>query len=570
MRVIGTAGHVDHGKSTLIAALTGTHPDRLKEEREREMTIDLGFGWLTLPNGEEIGIVDVPGHRDFIENMLAGVGGLDAALLVVAADEGVMPQTREHLAILDLLQVPAGLVVVTKVDLVRENEWLDLIEADIRAALAGTALEQAPAVRVSARTGFGLDELLTALGGVLRNVAPRVDLGRPRLPVDRVFSMSGFGTVVTGTLSDGHLSVGDEVVILPSGMTGRVRGLQTHKKKEARALPGSRTAVNISGLSVDNVRRGEVVAAPGHYLPTRRVDARFRLLKDASPLRHASQVKFFTGAGETIGSLRLLEEDLLQPGGEAWVQIELRDPVVVARGDHYILRRPSPAETLGGGQVVDPQPKSRHRRRDGALLARLESLLGGSPADVLLQASLALGPAPLREITARSRLQPEAAAVALAELLASGSLLLLEDGPPWPDADVLALSAAQWGALAAQTRQTIEAYHRQYPLRRGMPREELKSRVKLPPRVFNAVVHRLAGAASQSEGAGDQGLPALVNTGTWIALTSHRIELSASQRAKADGLLAAFAAAPYTTPSVKECQAQVGEDVYAALVELGE
>jgi selenocysteine-specific elongation factor len=511
MRVIGTAGHVDHGKSTLIAALTGTHPDRLKEEQEREMTIDLGFGWLTLPGGEEIGIVDVPGHRDFIENMLAGVGGLDAALLVVAADEGVMPQTREHLAILDLLQIPAGLVVLTKVDLVREDGWLDLIEGDIRAALSGTALERAPAVRVSARTGFGLDELLSTLAEVLQDVASRADLGRPRLPVDRVFSMPGFGTVATGTLSDGHLSVGDEVVILPSGLTGRVRGLQTHKKKEARALPGSRTAVNLSGLSVDNVRRGDVVAAPGHYLPTRRVDAHFRLLKDASAVRHASQVKFFTGASETIGSLRLLEGDLLQPGGEAWVQIELRDPVVVVRGDHYILRRPSPAETLGGGLVVDPQPKARHRRRDAALLARLESLLAGSPADVFLQASLALGPAPLKEITVRSRLQPEAAASALADLLASGSLTLLEDGPRSPDADVLALPAPQWDALAAQTMQALAAYHRQYPLRRGMPREELKSRLKLPPRVFNARPEGRVPPPGRSPADGDS--PRLVTPG---------------------------------------------------------
>lgn len=570
MKVIGTAGHVDHGKSTLIAALTGTHPDRLKEEQEREMTIDLGFGWLTLPNGEEIGIVDVPGHRDFIENMLAGVGGLDAALLIVAADEGVMPQTREHLAILDLLQIPAGLVVLTKVDLVGEDDWLDLIEGDILAALAGTSLERAPAVRVSARTGFGLDKLISTLGEVLQNVASRADLGRPRLPVDRVFSMPGFGTVVTGTLSDGHISVGDEVVILPSGLTGRVRGLQTHKKKEARALPGSRTAVNLSGLSVDDVRRGEVVAAPGHYLPTRRVDARFRLLKDASPLRHASQVKFFTGASETIGSLRLLEGDLLQPGSEAWVQIELRDPVVVARGDHYILRRPSPAETLGGGKIVDPQPKSRHRRRDGAILARMESLLQGSPADVLLQASLALGPAPLKDITARSRLQGEAAEAALAELLASGSLHVLEDGPRSPDADVLALSATQWEALVTQITQTLETYHRQHPIRRGMPREELKSRLKFPQRVFNAAINELASAGSPGEGAGGGNFRGLINTGAWIALASHEIELSAPQRSKADALLARFAADPYATPSVKECQAQVGEDVYAALAELGE
>ncbi|MBL0344698.1 selenocysteine-specific translation elongation factor [Candidatus Villigracilis affinis] len=236
MRVIGTAGHVDHGKSTLIAALTGTHPDRLKEEQAREMTIELGFGWMNLPNGEEVGIVDVPGHRDFIENMLSGIGGIDAALLVIAADEGVMPQTKEHLLILDLLQIPAGLIVLTKTDLASDSGWLDLLETDIRSAVSETVLKDAPIVRVSAKNKTGLKELLSAIEILLKDKPSRPDLNRPRLPIDRVFSMSGFGTVVTGTLSDGHLSIGDEVEILPSGQKGRIRGLQTHKKKEESAV----------------------------------------------------------------------------------------------------------------------------------------------------------------------------------------------------------------------------------------------------------------------------------------------------------------------------------------------
>ncbi|HSK88107.1 MAG TPA: selenocysteine-specific translation elongation factor, partial [Anaerolineales bacterium] len=282
MRVIGTAGHVDHGKSTLIAALTGTHPDRLKEEQAREMTIELGFGWLTLPNGEEIGIVDVPGHRDFIENMLSGIGGIDAALLVIAADEGIMPQTSEHLAILDLLQIPAGIIVLTKTDLAPDPAWLDLVETDIRAAVSGTVLGDAPILRVSAKTRAGLDDLISRLGTLLESKPARLDLNRPRLPIDRVFSMSGFGTIVTGTLLDGHLALGDEVEIVPSGQRGRVRGLQTHKKKETTAVPGSRTAVNISGIDTESVQRGEVVIHPGQYQPTRRLDARLRLLKDVS------------------------------------------------------------------------------------------------------------------------------------------------------------------------------------------------------------------------------------------------------------------------------------------------
>ncbi len=241
MHVIGTAGHVDHGKSTLIAALTGTHPDRLREEREREMTIDLGFGWLTLPNGETVGIVDVPGHRDFIENMLAGVGGIDAALFVVAADEGVMPQTREHLAILDLLQIQRGIVVLTKVDLAPDGDWLDLVEADVRDALAGTVLQDAPVVRVSARSGIGLDELKQTLAVLLEETPSKPDLGRPRLPVDRVFTMSGFGTVVTGTLVDGSFKVGDELEILPSGLHGRIRGCKlTARKKQKPPLAAAR------------------------------------------------------------------------------------------------------------------------------------------------------------------------------------------------------------------------------------------------------------------------------------------------------------------------------------------
>src|SRR5512147_2501689 len=383
MRVIGTAGHVDHGKSTLIAALTGTHPDRLKEEQAREMTIELGFGWLTLPNGEEIGIVDVPGHRDFIENMLAGIGGIDAALLVIAADEGVMPQTTEHLAILDLLQIPAGIIVLTKIDLAPDSAWLDLVETDIRAAVSGTVMQEAPIVRVSARTRAGLDSLLSALESLLQQKPARLDLSRSRLPIDRVFSMSGFGTVVTGTLLDGQLALGDEVEVLPSGQKGRVRGLQTHKKKEERAVPGSRTAVNISGIETDAVQRGEVVVHPNQYQPTRRIDARFRLLKDvSSSLKHNSEVKFFVGASETIGTLRLLGSEELNPGEEGWVQLELRQPLVAVRGDRYILRRPSPSETLGGGVIVDHQPKGRHKRFDENVLRSLESLIQGAPAEV--------------------------------------------------------------------------------------------------------------------------------------------------------------------------------------------
>jgi selenocysteine-specific elongation factor len=559
MRVIGTAGHVDHGKSTLIAALTGTHPDRLKEEQEREMTIELGFGWLTLPDGEEVGIVDVPGHRDFIENMLAGIGGIDAALLVIAADEGVMPQTKEHLAILDLLQIPTGLIALTKIDLASDPEWLALVETDIRAALAGTVMADAPIVRVSAKTKTGLNELLSKLTEILQNRPARLDLGRPRLPIDRVFSMSGFGTIVTGTLSDGQLALGDEVIVLPSGVKGRVRGLQTHKKKEERAVPGSRTAVNISGIAVEDVKRGEVVTHPGQYQPTRRLDARIHLLKDVSqPLKHNTEIKIFVGATETMATLRLLGTETLNPGEEGWIQLELRDPVVAVRGDRYILRRPSPGETLGGGVIVDHQPKGRHKRFDQKVLKSLASLAAGSPADVLLEATLALNAAPVREVVSRSRLEAEPAAKALQEILENGQLLQMEDGNLTISSDLLVIAAPHWVALRDKAIQMVQAYHKNFPLRRGMPREELKSRLKLTPRVFNALVRKLAAENTLADAEGTVSIP------------GHEITFDSGQQAKVQGLMRRFAGSPYSPPSVKECQAEVGEEVVNALVELGQ
>jgi len=559
MRVIGTAGHVDHGKSTLIAALTGIHPDRLKEEQAREMTIELGFGWLTLPNGEEIGIVDVPGHRDFIENMLSGIGGIDAALLVIAADEGVMPQTREHLAILDLLQIPAGIIVLTKTDLASDSAWLDLVETDIRAAVSGTVMNDAPIVRVSAKTKTGLDELISRLSTILEEKPTRLDLNRPRLPVDRVFSMSGFGTVVTGTLLDGQLALGDEVEILPSGQKGRVRGLQTHKKKEERAVPGSRTAVNISGIETESVQRGEVVAHPHQYQPTRRIDARFRLLKDVlSSLKHNSEVKFFVGASETIANLRLLGTEELSPGEEAWIQLELRDPTIAVRGDRYILRRPSPGETLGGGVIVDHQPKGRHKRFDENVLKSLESLAQGSPADVLLEAALAVNIASLKEVVARSRLEAANAEMALKELLGAGSLMPLEEGTPTITSDLLSIALPQWNALHDKILQIVESYHKNYPLRRGVPREELKSRLKLSPRVFNAVLKKLISDHS------------LADHAAFLAKPEHEITFDSGQQAKVQALMRKFQQNPFSPPGLKDLQQEFGEEILNALIELNE
>ena len=320
--VIGTAGHVDHGKSTLVKALTGIDPDRLAEEKAREMTIDLGFAWLVLPGGETVGVVDVPGHRDFIENMLAGVGGIDLALFVIAADEGIMPQTREHLAILDLLGIGRGIVALTKVDLVDDPEWLSLVKEEISGALAGTALTGAPIVPVSARTGEGLDILITTLEAMLSDTPPRPDRGRPRLPVDRVFTMSGFGAVVTGTLTGGSIQVGEEVAIQPTGLRARIRGLQSHKQSVKMAPPGSRVAINLSGVEASQIRRGDVITRPGLLQPSTLMDVQFRLLSDAGrPLLHNAEVKLFTGAAEAVAHVRLLGDKVLQPGKTGWLQL---------------------------------------------------------------------------------------------------------------------------------------------------------------------------------------------------------------------------------------------------------
>ena len=558
MRVIGTAGHVDHGKSTLVAALTGIHPDRLKEEQAREMTIELGFAWFNLPDGEEVGIVDVPGHRDFIENMLAGVGGMDACLFVIAADEGIMPQTREHLAIINLLHVPAGIVVLTKIDLVDDPEWLSLVEADIHQVMVGTMLENAPVVHVSARTGQGIAELKLILQECLRQSPLRVDQGRARLPVDRVFTVAGFGTVVTGTLLDGSLHVGEEVEILPSGLKARIRGLQTHKKKEETAQAGSRTAVNLSGVVVEELVRGDIVAPVGKYLPTLRLDARLRLLADAAwPVRHNDEVKFFLGAAEVVGRVRLLGLEELLPGQDGWIQLELHTGVVAVRGDRFILRRPSPAETIGGGVVVDARPTRRHKRYDDQVLSALQALLEGSPAEVLLQTALQVGLVPLKEVLARTHLSTEQVQAALSELQQLGSLLFLENSNPGAEKDALVVAASRWQIETGRAEDELRAYHQQYPLRRGMPREELKSHLQYSTRLINAALRRWLEHGN------------VVNTGGLLSLPGFVVHFSPPQELAIERLLAKFAASPFNPPALKDCQAQIGEELTIALLDQG-
>jgi selenocysteine-specific elongation factor len=517
MRVIGTAGHVDHGKSTLVKALTGIDPDRLKEEQQRAMTIDLGFAWLTLPSGEDIGIVDVPGHQDFIKNMLAGVGGIDAALFVVAADEGVMPQTREHLAILNLLEIPRGIIAVTKIDMVEDEDWLELVQTDITETVSDTVLANAPIIPVSALKADGLDTLLTTLDQILAQAPARTNRGRPRLPIDRVFSISGFGTVVTGTLLDGQLEVGQEVEILPRGLKSRIRGLQSHKKTVDISQPGSRTAVNLSGLSATDIMRGDVLTTPGWLESSQLVDVYCKLLPDApKPLRHNQQVEIFSGATEVLGFTRLLGTRQLEPGQAGWVQLRLTHRIPVVKGDHFIIRQPSPSSTIGGGVVVDPLPRRRHKRFRPELLERLETLLAGTPEDVLLTELDRRGPLPAQTIITECGLPTKVASEALLNLFDREDVFLLAGVAPeiainWPQAKNLVVSRAGWASLLGRIKRTLADYHHRFPLRVGMPRSELKSQLKMETRLFNEAIQR---AEVES---------AVQTTDTTIYLNTHKV-----------------------------------------------
>ena len=546
-RVVGTAGHVDHGKSTLITAITGTDPDRLREERERGMTIDLGFAWTTTPAGTEIGFVDVPGHQDFIRNMLAGVGSIDAVLLVIAADEGVRPQTREHLAILGLLGIDRGVIALTKRDLVDET-WAELARAEVRAALAGTALAAAPLVEVSAMARTGLAELVAALEAVLGAAPRRRDAGRPRLPIDRAFTMTGFGTVVTGTLLDGELRVGDEVEIAPTGARARIRGLQTHRHALEVAVPGSRVAVNLSGVDRDALARGMVLGRPGTLTSTTSMAVRIAVLEAASAeLAHDEVVKVHLGTAEAMARVSVLEGDAIAPGSAAWVQLRLADTVAAAVGDRLVVRRPSPSETIGGGAVADLAP-ARARRRAEAVAA-LERRAAPSAVSRLL-ASLDI-PRTASEAGERSGLDSAERDAATAELLARGDAVALADA---------LVDRVAFEAMATQVLRVCAQGHRRAPLRAGVPREEVRAAVGLPAKRFAALIARLAAGGRLAE------------RGAVLALPDHRPQLSGAQEVSWAKARAAIARDPSRPPTPAQLETDFGLDreLVAALGERGD
>lgn len=541
--VVGTAGHIDHGKSALVRALTGIDPDRLKEEQERGITIDLGFAHLALDDGTRVGFVDVPGHERFVRNMLAGVGGIDLVLLVVAADESLKPQTREHFDICRLLRIQRGLVVLTKSDLV-DAEVLDLVRLEVREFVAGSFLEGAPVVAVSSTTGAGLPELRAALAQEAAHLAARPEAGLPRLPIDRAFSIKGFGTVVTGTLLSGTLAVGQEIAILPRGQAGKVRGLQVHGRAVDRARPGQRVAVNLQGIEVAAIERGDVLSEPGVLEPTRLLDVAIELLPSAgNPLKDLSRVGFHLMTVDSPARLKLVDGGALAPGAFAGAQLRTTRPVVALPGDRFILRRPSPAMTIAGGVVLHNAP-AKLRGHAPAVRERYERLRSTAPAALLrlLVAEGGAAGADLPTLRSRTGLGPEAIVAALDAELRSGSVQALATNPR------RFIDAAVAGSLASRVVSLLEEFHRREPLRDGLAREELRTRVfaRSHPDVFRAV------------------LAALVAKGTlrsekeWVALKGHQVSLSDDEARLVDRLEQAYRTGGANPPEPAEAARAAG------------
>ena len=516
--IIGTAGHIDHGKTALVKALTGIETDTLPEERDRGVTIDIGFAYWK----DDVTIIDVPGHERFVKNMVTGVCTVDLALFVVAADDGVMPQTREHLGILNLLGVPRGIVALTKVDLV-EGDWLELVEEELQEVVAETFLEDAAIVRVSSTTGEGIDDLQEVIEEEIAQIEARTDRGVFRLPIDRAFSVQGFGTVVTGTVISGAVQVRDELALLPSGKNVRVRGVQTHGRDVEVARVGARAAINLSGVVVDEVSRGDLLAQPGYFETTYMIDARLHMLPDApAEVANRTRVHLLMGPREVLARVILLEGEKLSPGDSQFVQLRLEEPGVAARGDRFVIRRYSPVQTLGGGVVLDPQPV-KHRRFRTAVVEMLRELERDDPTRVLLTRLQA------------ARWQPRTALQLAAEMALSASEIEDRLGACVDSGDAIRyvqagktryVHATCWRDLQEGICDAMRVFHEAHPLRPGARRDELRAWVKGDP-------------------AGDlfaRGVEHLIHTGAlksdhaMIGLRDHEIALTPEQEALRDDI----------------------------------
>ncbi len=487
--ILGTAGHIDHGKTSLVKALTGIDTDRLKEEKERGITIELGFAHLTLPDGTLVGIVDVPGHERFVKNMVAGASGIDVVALVVAADEGVMPQTEEHLEICELLGIRHGLVVITKIDMVDE-EWLELVEEDIKEHVKGTFLEGAPIVKVSSVTGKGLKEFLDTLNNLIQKIPERQSGQIFRLPIDRVFTIKGFGTVVTGTSISGKVKVGDEVTVYPKGINCKVRSIQVHGRSVEETGPSTRTALSLQGVNKEDIERGYVVASKDSLFPSYILDVFLTYLSSAKkPLRNREKVRFHVGTSEVLANVVLLDREELMPSEQCYAQIRLEEPVTVLRGDRFVIRSYSPVRTIGGGEIVHPLAKKKKKKGSEKIINILNTIHKGADKDVVESIILMGGYEGINKkmLLFLSNLSEDKLNRILEELASCGKIHIYEKEQG------LFIHSEFYNKLKELIVSIIEEYHKKYPLRAGIPKEELRSRIRAIKdiRLFNYMIENL-------------------------------------------------------------------------------
>ncbi len=537
--ILGTAGHIDHGKTSLIRALTGIDTDRLKEEKLRGITIELGFAHMEMPGGERLGIVDVPGHEKFVKHMVAGATGIDLVALVIAADEGVMPQTREHMEICELLHVKKGLVVLTKTDLVDDPEWLDMVREDIAEFLKGTFLEGCEIIAVSAATGEGIDALKNSLAGLFAEVESRSSEGPFRLPVDRVFTMRGFGTVITGTSISGRLQIGDPVVIYPNGLKSKVRGIQVHGNDVQEVLPGQRTAVNLQGMERALIERGNVLASAGALSPSHMVDVQLELLRSAPrPLKHRAKIRFHSGTAEHLATIILLDREELKPGDKTFAQVRLDLPTVVLRGDRFVLRSYSPVQTIGGGAVLNPLPRKHKGPAKKEAARALEQLYTSSDPEIILWHLHDAGWAGLSEADLRIRANvPQKFLEKTLQQFTSTKKVVLYDKENrrliHPDA---------LEEMKSSVMEILADYHGRFPLKAGMPKEEIPALLSKPldVKIYNFVLRQLAEA--------DQ----VAQEMEWVRLTTHKVALNKDEDTIRQKIEKAFRDSGLQPPFFKE------------------
>ncbi|MFO7152260.1 MAG: selenocysteine-specific translation elongation factor [Bacillota bacterium] len=543
--IIGTAGHIDHGKTTLIKAMTGIDTDRLKEEKERGITIDLGFARLLLPSGRQVGIVDVPGHEKFVKNMLAGAGGIDLVLLVIAADEGVMPQTREHLNILQLLNVKKGIVVVTKKDLV-DDEWLELVSDDIKKELKGTFLENSPMVFVSAVTGEGIEDLVQLIDRMTAENGEK-DLDSPfRLPVDRAFSIPGIGTVVTGSLLCGRIRVGQTVEIFPKGLRSKVRSIEVHGESKDVALAGQRTAVNLSDVKPEDISRGDVVSEVKAMMPASRAAVWFKLLKDSPrALKNRERVRFHAGTGEVMGRINLLEGDELFPGGETFAFVDFEKPVAVVYRDYYVVRSYSPVHTIGGGQVLFLNPPRFKKSLKEKALEALKKAKDGDLKDFILGFVSTFGKphVPIKDLVPHTGKNAGDLVKAAQSLAEEGKIVMLRVG-----AEDEVFGIEFYEEKRAKAKEILEKYHQKFPLSEGMLKEEFRSRLDLEGKVFEVLLGKWA----------EEGV--VESTGKTVNLRGFAARMDERQKRVADRLLRELKEKGWAPPTIGELQSMLGSE----------